>query len=632
MQFSSIFQDHAVLQRNLSLPIWGFSGPSERVTVRLAGLTASVTSEPDGRWLVRLPKLSTGGPYQLSAESASGKAVLNDILVGDVWICSGQSNMEWQVHQTGVPENAQLLEELPQIRLLTVTNPASLGHRQERIDGQWVLADARTLLSFSAVGAWFGRDLHHELGVPIGLICNAWGGTRVQAWISREALFQDHEAQQEVVKYESGNYSPPGKTSYITFQDWELYESPKDPGIAVSSKGWNSIEFDHSSWPKMTVPSSWQENGHPGSGIFWFRYRFKIPAGWVGADLQIHLGSIDKHDDTWVNGEWVGGLSRKDGPNTWCTPRVYRVPCQLVGPDGSLDIAIRVCSHVFNGGLMGPKEEMYVAPFAMPDEAPVSLAGEWHYSVEQDWGVINPNLAYGLGNPNSPFILFDSRVAPLIPYGIFGVIWYQGESNAFEAQNYKRLLLLMIRDWRRKWGQNDFAFLQVQLANFSPGLGKWAELREAQLAVLAEPNTGMTVAIDIGEPRNIHPREKRVVGKRLAQWSLSQNYGRREIPSGPLYLRATYEALGLVRIYFRYARELKSRDGRPISYLTIAGHERKFIAAENRIEGETLVVWHPSISNPESVRYAWSDNPEGCNLINGDDLPASPFRTDTWKL
>jgi sialate O-acetylesterase len=267
----------------------------------------------------------------------------------------------------------------------------------------------------------------------------------------------------------------------------------------------------------------------------------------------------------------------------------------------------------------------------------IALAGAWRYRIEQDWGIQNPPAtAWNPGSPNAPYTLFDSRLAPLIPYGITGAIWYQGESNASEADVYRSLLPQMIRDWRRAWGQGDFPFLQVQLANFHPAhdqptSSEWAELRDAQLATLAEPANGMAVAIDVGEAEDIHPRDKRTVGLRLARWALAEMYHRGGVPSGPLFNGMTIEADGRVRCTFRHAAGLRTRDGKAPSHVDIAGLDRTFVRAQARIEGETLVAWSDQITRPAAIRYAWADNPAGCNLVNGEDLPASPFRSDAWK-
>jgi sialate O-acetylesterase len=637
MQFSALFHDHAVLQRNISIPVWGTAAREEEVTVSLGGRVARVVTSSDGSWLVRVPALPAGGPYELTAESASGKAIARDVLVGDVWICSGQSNMEWKMAQTDIDVHADSIVEVQHMRLLTVTNPADLSRNQKQVDGRWQIADKQGLLDFSAVGAWFGRKLQGELGVPIGLICTAWGGTRIQAWISRDALMQDPAGREEIASYEAQLFSPAaGSEIYSSMADWELRGAPKDTGNAGLEKGWAAAEFNHSSWPTMPVPSRWQDHGHPGSGIFWFRRSIAIPTEWAGLDLELHLGQIDKHDDTWVNGERVGGLSWEAGPNSWCTPRVYPISARLAGSGSALAIAVRARSHHFHGGLIGSKQEMYVVPVGATKDVRVPLPGAWHYTVEQDWGLTQPKIGlWGPGNPNSPFILFDSRVTPLVPHAIRGVIWYQGESNGNEASLYRRLMPLMIRDWRRTWGQGDFSFLQVQLANYQaaavdPGPSDWAELREAQLSALSEPNTGLAVTIDVGDASDIHPKDKHSVGQRLARWALADCYGRGGLPSGPLYSRVVHEAPGLVRIHFRYAFGLKTREDGPVRQISIAGSDRKFVWAQSRVEGETLVVWHPEIAQPTAVRYAWSANPEGANLENAEGLPASPFRTDDW--
>lgn len=634
--FAPLFHDYAVLQRHISLPVWGTAKPGETVTVTLAGLTARTTASPEGRWLLRLPPLAAGGPHELTAESPSGRVTAHDILVGEVWICSGQSNMEFLLSQSGPLDKESAIAAFPEIRLLTLKTPARVG-RQEEIDGKWQVCTPETLSAFSAVGGWFGRVLHQKLGVPVGLICNAWGGTRVQAWMSREALVQDPRGLDDVRHYESFVYSPDlqAADSFASFADWEQNGAPKDAGNSGLAEGWATLDFNDESWNSMPVPSRWQEHGHPGNGVYWFRRTLALPKEWMGRDLELHLGAVDKHDDTYVNGERVGGLSWEDGPNTWCTERVYPVPARLIPADGRLCIAVRARSHVYHGGLMGPGRQMHVFPAGDASAAPVNLTGVWKYAVEQDWGVVvPPDAVWGPGNPNSPAILFDSRLAPLIPFALRGALWYQGESNAMEPRDYRRLLTGMIRDWRRAWGQGDFPFLVVQLANYGPvsepRQSNWAELREAQAQVLSEPNTGLAVTIDVGEAMDIHPKDKRTVGLRLAQWALAKTYGRGGLPSGPLYAEAAVEAASRMRIRFHYACGLKTIDGCPLRHVTIAGPNRTFLPAESAIEDGTLVVWHPEVKQPAAVRYAWADNPEGANLVNAEGLPAVPFRTDAW--
>lgn len=636
MHLAPLFHDLAVLQRDQPIPVWGTAAAGEQVTVTLAGLSARTTATPEGRWLLRLPPLSAGGPHELVAASASGRAVANDVLIGEVWVCSGQSNMEWKLAQVDPTAGSEVASELPAVRLLTVTTPAGLG-RQEGIGGHWTTCSARSLASFSAVAGWFGRELHRELGVPFGLICNAWGGTRVEAWMSREALVQDPLGLDDVRHYEGYAYATdrlaPGE--YASIADWERRGAPQDAGNRGVAEGWTAAEFDDAAWPTMPVPSRWQQHGHPGSGVLWFRRSVAVPAAWAGRDLELRLGAVDKHDDTWVNGERVGGLSWDAGADSWCTARVYRVPGRLVRADGCLCIAVRARSHAFDGGMIGPAVEMRVAPVDAPAAA-LPLAGAWRYRVEQDWGRVTvPSFPWGPGNPNSPYTLFDSRIAPLLPYAIRGAIWYQGESNAHAPEHYRRLMVGMIRDWRRAWGQGDFPFIQVQLANYviqpeSPAHGKWPALREAQLQATAEPGVGVSVTIDVGDPGDIHPKDKRSVGMRLARWALAETYARGGAPSGPLFDSAVVEAGGRMRIRFLHGAGLRTREGGSVQPLLIAGLDRRFIPAESAIDGDSLLVWHPAVLRPAAVRYAWEDDPQGNNLLGGSGLPASPFRTDGW--
>ncbi len=633
MRLAPPFSDHAVLQRDQPIPVWGCTGPEQEVTVTLAGHTARVTAGPDGTWLVRLPPLPAGGPHELVARSDSGTTRLGDVLIGDVWLCSGQSNMDMRLAQT--PQGLGRAEsDLPGIRLLSVGTPARLG-RQTALDSVWQVANQATLATFSAVGVWFGRALHARLGVPIGLINNAWGGTRVQAWMSREALMRDPLGVNEVRSYEGYAYTPSVTGGALPQDEWDARVRRLDRGNQGLADGWAKAGFDDSAWKTMPVPSRWQEHDHPGSGVFWFRRSLTIPAAWQGRELELHLGAIDKHDDTYVNGERVGGLSWKDGTSTWCQARDYRVPGRLVGAS-RLVIAVRARSHVYHGGLIGPLPELRVNPVGEPDAA-IPLHGTWHYAVEQDWGVTTmPTAQLAPGNPNAPFTLFDSRLAPLVPYGLRGVIWYQGESNAQEPQVYRRLLPLMIEDWRRAFGQGDLPFLQVQLANYmatasEPRQSSWAELRDAQRAIaLEDPNGGFAVAIDVGNAIDIHPTDKKSVGDRLARWALSTHYGLGGTPCGPLFDRLTVEAGGRLRCRFRHGAGLRTKDGKAPSQVAIAGLDRVFVWAECAIDGDTLVVSNPLVIKPAAVRYAWADNPEGCNLVGGDGAPAAPFRSDTW--
>jgi len=634
MRLASIFQNHAVLQRDLPLPVWGIGEPGESVAACLAGHKARTTVDSRGHWMLRLPPIPAGGPHALIVEAPSGRAEITDLLTGDVWLCSGQSNMEWKLEQSG-PDWTADAPALPLVRLLTVTTTARLG-RADSVDGRWTVCSPESLAAFSAAGGYFGREIHRVLGVPVGLICNACGGSRVQAWMSREALMQDPSGRDEIGFYESLVWQFSRTGAAKSFAEWERTDAPQDPGNLGLGHGWAGAGWDDSSWPEMMIPGHWNKQGHPHSGVFWFRRTEEIPASWRGRDLELSLGAIDKHDETWVNGELVGSTGWET-PDAWCKHRVYPVPERLVGPDGRVVIAVRARSHVHDGGITGPASLMCLRPTGSGTEF-LPLGGGWRYGIEYDWGqVAPPQPEWGAENHNSPHILFDNRLAPLIPYGLRGVIWYQGESNAGEASLYARLLRLMIQDWRRAWGQGDFSLLQVQLANFGeppcqPTKSTWAELREAQLEVTSEPATAMAVAVDIGEPLNIHPANKLDVGLRLARLALAGTYGRDVLPSGPLFSGIKIEAGGRVRCSFRHVgKGLTSRE-KPLRHFALAGRDRVFRWAEALIEGETISVSCTEVPEPVAVRYAWADNPEGCNLCNEEGLPASPFRSDAWPV
>lgn len=632
-----LFQDHAVLQRDVSVPIWGIGTPEKILTATLGEVSASTRVNSDGSWMLRLPPQSAGGPCELVLRSDSDELRFRDLLLGDVWICSGQSNMEYKLMQVDEDGSQSSGSQLPAVRLLSVATPAK-ADPQSVVGAAWQLCNPETLARFSAVGGWFGRSLHESLNIPIGLIENAWGGTRIQAWLSREALMTDPAGRKEIAEYEAELYSPAASDSriYTTVADWFQAEGPEDPVNRGVETGWHQPDFDHTAWERMKLPCRWQDEGFDHSGIFWFRRRVTLPPEWRGKDLSLHLGSADKHDDTYVNGQRVGGIGWEN-PSSWNTPREYTVSGDLTRNREELLIAVRVRSHQFHGGLIGPASRMNVFPEDQ-EELAIHLTGDWQYAIEQSWGTVNypPTLestGRGPGGHNAPYTLFNSRLHPLIPFGIKGWLWYQGESNAEEPSLYRRQLPLLIQDWRRVWGQGDLPFLIVQLANYKPAMDEpvessWAELRAAQSAALRIPGVGLAVTIDVGEAGDIHPQNKRTVGERLAHWALAEVYGGGGLPSGPVLEEMSPGAKGRLWLRFRYGNGLCTSDGGAVKRLAIAGSDRNYRWAHSRIDGEQLEVWHPDIQEPAAVRYAWEDNPEGCNLVNVEDLPACPFDSD----
>jgi len=599
------------------------------VSVSLGSSCAMTKSDQDGRFQADLPPMAAGGPYVLEVACEGHSVVAHDVHVGEVWLASGQSNMEWTMEACQLNREADELD-LPTLRMIKVGGVALIGQRTD-FNGSWKTATDENARLFSAVSTYFAQRLTRELGVTVGIINSTWGGSLAEAWTSRQTLARNPDYSPWMRRYHA-NINSRAYWEMIGTRKENAY--PADTGNKGAAKGWAGSEFNDQSWPEMVLPATWQSAGHDFSGIFWFRKTVEIPEEWAGHDLILGIGAVDKQDVTYFNGEQVGATGSGFEQEHWCVSRSYRVPGHLVRAGRNV-IAVRAYSFAYAGGLIGPLSEMNLLRVDKPGPS-LPLAGTWHFQVEQNLGQVIPlEMLPGENCYNSPHILFDNMIAPLLPYGIRGAIWYQGEANTDAADKYRHLIVEMIRCWRHAWGQGDFPFLQVQLANYQAAAAfqphsDWALLREAQLQAAREPGVGLAVAIDIGEANDIHPRNKRDVGHRLAQWALSQTYGQPIVPSGPLYSRMVIEG-NRIRIYFDYAdRGMVAKNG-ALKTFVIAGSDRRFVEAEAAIEENSVVVSSEKVPEPIAVRYAWADNPEGCNLYNTEDLPASPFRTDTWS-
>ncbi len=618
-----LFADHAVLQRDTKVPVWGWAEPGATVTVSFAGQKKTATAAADGKWMVYLdpmPASAKGRVLKVRSATRDQEAKITDILVGDVWICSGQSNMEMGIGACKVPDDIAAAN-FPLIRLLNV--PKKIAFTPEStLDCKWLPCSPASLLigpwgGFSAVAYFFGRELHRDLNVPVGLIESCWGGTVCEAWTSGEALahLSDFTTALEKVKEVSAT---PGTDKIGTVME-KWYQS-KDPG---TSKAWYKPETDVSAWKTANMPANWQQCGLPGyEGVVWVQRTFEVPAAWIGKDLKLSFGTIGDCDVTWVNGTAIGRTDYFD------QPRNYIVPGSLV-KTGTNVIAMRVVNSG-GGGFFGKAEEMKVYPSGEESSA-ISLAGPWRVQETAPRAVTGAPL---VGNPNICSVLYNGMIAPLIPFAIKGAIWYQGESNADRAYQYSGLLQTMIGDWRARFEVGDFGFHIVSLANFMktrelPQESAWAELREAQAnASKALPGCGIAMAIDIGDASNIHPLNKKEVGRRLALSALANTY-RQEIEwSGPWY--KSMEITGnVVRLTFDHAQSGLVAKGDKLTGFAIAGADRKFVWADAVTEGSTVLVSSPAVSRPVAVRYGWADNPM-CNLYNRENLPAVPFRTDNW--
>lgn len=632
MKLNSLFTDNAVLQRGVPVPVWGVTTPSAYVMAEIAGVKSRTQADVSGGFILRLPPLPEGGPYTLevATDDGKGRASVKGIMVGEVWICSGQSNMQFAVQQVNEAPKGDADHDM--VRMITVPC-VSASTAQTDFDASWQIAGPSNFRTFSAVGYYFACRLQKELGVPVGMIHSSWGGTRIEAWTSRSALMQMPSAARDVLSYEAALANPLYWESAAEVMDY-----PQDPGSTAEALRWAEADYDDSQWNAGKLPMTFSVCcGREINGALWFRKDVELPPSWNGRKLKLHIGSADKHDVTYFNGVQVGATGSGVDESHWYELREYEVPAELV-KGGRASIAVRVWSFVYDGGLRGPEDEMRLC-LADSAEDGISLAGEWKYRIEHDIGVTPPKAPQPPlpGDRNAVHSLFDGMINPLVPYAIRGALWYQGESNENNPHDYFTLLCGMISDWRRAWGQGDFPFISVQLANFRAAQdyepdSRWAYIRGAQLAATrALQNVGMASAVDVGEALDIHPMNKMDVGCRLAQWALAKTYGKDIPPNGPHYSGYVIDG-DSVRINFDDSQSgLVAKDGgMEIRGCVIAGADRKFAPAEARVEGGKLVVRSDAVQKPVAVRYAWADNPENANLYNTAGLPASPFRTDSW--
>lgn len=610
-----LFADHMVLQREVKCPVWGWTQPGQKVTVAMAGTQASAVADAEGAWMVRIGPFPAGGPHTLTVTGPQ-QATLTDVMVGDVWICSGQSNM-----QMGIKGVNQWWNEIGPTAEMPGVRLASLYRRSAFVPPNTVATRWRVSINgaagsddpdyggFSAIGFLFGRQIHRATGVPIGLIQSCWGATGIQAWSTPASLARQPEHLDPDLRQVFGK-----KIDAAWREIDPAYET---------TRTWSTLDFDASSWQNVDLPQGWPAGteGKDFQGVVWFRKEVALPAEWAGHELQVGLGPISDFDTVWCNGAFIGA-DNSDG-NGLQPPRFYRVPAGP-GTPGRAVIAVRL----IGGRFLGKPEEMSLRVVGL-QSAPLPLAGRWSYCTSTPSAKLK-------GQPPSrrdvPGGCYMGMIRPLAPFAIKGVIWYQGEGNAGDPI-YRQRLTDMITDWRSLFGVGDFPFYIVQIAGFGrqpeqPAGSSWALTREHQFQVAQSvPNCGLAVSIDRGEIYDIHPPNKQDVGKRLALVALAKTYGQKIEYEGPTYDKITVEG-SAIRLSFAHAKGgLISLGAGPTGF-EIAGSDLKFVWAQALIDGETVVVSSPAVPKPTAVRYGWSDNPL-CNLYNRADLPAPPFRTDT---
>ncbi len=643
IRLPAVLSDGMVLQQKADATIWGWANPAEKVTVTASWLAApaEVAADPKGRWTVHLKTPAAdakAAPQSITIKSGGGggddgrsELTIKNILIGEVWICSGQSNMEMPVgdYGGGYRGVANWQEELkradhPKLRLFTVENTVS-AEPQTDCKGKWAAANAESVKAFSATGYFFGVNVQKAINIPIGLISSDWGGTPAEAWTSADTLKKIPEWSGALKDVESlrGDAAKLKQEHDAAFTVWLKKFDEAEPGSRGA--GWYAPDLDDSDWKDMTQPKVWDGDLANFDGTVWARRTIEIPAEWAGKDLTLELGPIDDNDTTWFNGQKVGEFM---GDGNWATPRNYTIPAAIVKP-GRAVIAVRMLDNQGAGGMAGEVSQLRLQPSGRWSGKVLALAGPWKVKV----GTQRNNLPWpprspAIG-PNSVTSLYNGMIAPLTPMAIRGAIWYQGESNRDRAFQYRSLFPAMIKDWRTHFSSGQFPFYFVQIAPFGYGNdnGEAAELREAQMMTLSLPNTGMAVTMDIGNAGDIHPNTKQEVGRRLALWAIAKTYGNDLECSGPTYKSMKIEGSS-IRITFDHATGLTSGDKEPTCF-TIAGEDRKFVPAKAVIEGQSVTVSSDAVPKPVAVRFGWGAADEPI-LKNKTGLPASSFRTDDW--
>ena len=637
-----LFSDNMVIQQQTNAPIWGQAKPGRQVTVTASwdGKTIKTTADAQGNWRTALQTPAAGGPYTITVSDGQ-KLTLQNVMVGEVWLCSGQSNMEMPIDGWGQVLNYEQEKEeanqYPDIRLLQVVQHVATQPSREVVvaDGGWLVCSAHSIKEFSAAGYFFGRDIHKYRNVPVGLINASWGGTFIEPWTSYEALSTHPDIREAAAAVRA---IPTDAAAQARFYDetmgrWQQQETTLDPGYKDGHQFWAASDYDDSSWSTVSVPKEWTDMGLSGfDGAMWYRLTIDIPADMAGKDLLLSLGQVDDIDYTYFNGEQVGRTFE------FGQQRRYVVPSRLV-KRGRNVLAVRVVDNIGSGGIYSDASKLFLASYKKKGGKEqvlksLSLATEWRYKQTIDIHKLPPIPSLRPNQPNQATVLYNAMINPFVGFAIRGAIWYQGCNNEHKGYQYRELLPLMIRDWRAKWGY-DFPFYIAQLANnraqqTTPGDDEWAEVREAQaMAAQRVENAGMACLIDIGDANDIHPKNKQEAGHRLALVARAKTYGETQLEyAGPTYSGYRIEGQQ-IRIFFDHARGLRPADDTVVKGFSIAGSDHKWHWADAHIDGETVIVSCPDVRYPVAVRYAWHINPV-CNLQNAAGLPAVPFRTDDW--
>jgi sialate O-acetylesterase len=620
-----------VLQRNEKITIWGWASANESITATFNGEQRKSIASPKGEWTLEFPEMKAGGPYTMKI-SGKNEIVLKDILIGDVWLCSGQSNMVHQMNIHDVTYADDIANaNYPEIRHFKVPTKTDLnGPSKDVAGGTWQVAVSDQVRPFSAVAYFFARKLYDQYGVPIGLINASVGGTPIESWIN-ELGYKEFPDKLKIIEENKDTAFVNSHSRRPFSGNNQRNQKPTDKGL-IGEKPWYDVNFVPKNWRRINIPGYWEDQGAKDlNGVVWYRKEIVLPPSMSGKEARVFLGRIVDADELYINGIKVGNT-------TYQYPqRRYQVPANIL-KEGKNIFVIRVTNRFGKGGFV-PDKPYYI----FTNQDTVDLKGYWEYKVGEVFPPVdfssfsrnnNDEPRERTINPqNEPTALYNGMVAPYIQLPVKGVLWYQGESNTGRPKEYLDLMHALMDGWREAYNKPELPFIYAQLPNFgdvtySPTESNWAELRESQLKALGDPNTAMTVNIDLGEWNDIHPDNKKDVGERMAIAAQKIAYDEKLVYSGPLY--KTYEVKGdkIIISFSHIGSGLTTNDGEAVSSFEIAGEDKKFVWAEAQIVGDKIIVSSDKVPNPKHVRYAWADNPDNPNLYNKEGLPASPFRTN----
>ncbi|MDC8103538.1 sialate O-acetylesterase [Chryseobacterium sp. PTM-20240506] len=611
VRLPALVSDGMILQRNQDLKIWGYADAGEKITVKFISKTYHATADQNGNWTLMLPKLNAGGPYSMTINEIT----LKDILIGDVWVASGQSNMELPMRRlTPLYENEIKNANNPNIRFFTVPQKYNFKAPQNDLDGgKWESTNPQTILDFSGVAYFFAKELNEKNKVPVGIIHTSLGGSPVQAWMDENSLRKYPEYLTEAERWKNDDLIKTTESQERSLSKaWYAELDQSDIGL---NQHWEKDNGDDSGWKTMVVPGSWEDQEGSFDGSVWFRKEIILPKGVDQKTAFLNLGRIKDADVTYINGIKVGNVTYE------YPPRWYDVPKGVL-KEGKNIITVRVINGSGKGQFIADK------PYYLEiDGQKTDLKGEWKYKIGAKMEKMAPGQTFIRWKPLG---LYNAMINPLINYKIKGFIWYQGESNTGKPKEYGDLLSTMISLWRSKWNKNDLPFLIVQLANFmekkdEPLDSGWAELREQQRQVsLNVPYAGLAVAIDVGEWNDIHPLNKKTVGDRLALQALKIAEGKKIIADGPVYQSMKTEGNTIILSFKPGTDDLVQGE---LKGFAIQQKDGSYQWAKAEAKGSKVIVWNDQVTSPVNVRYDWADNPDG-NLKNKNGLPASPFTTE----